>query len=336
MSHLMTYGSAMQQQGDGRRFIVSVVCTLVLGLGAMTSVALATHSEPEPVVRLQQAAPAAIIAAPAAAPVVRKTPAALPFGEGPIFPGHRLVAYYGTAGTGALGVLGEDTPDRITRRLRKAAAPFATPKRPVQIVYELIVTIADAHPGPDGDFSHDIAREKVARYIRAAHRNKALLVLDLQPGRSDFLKVAKRWAWALRDPWVGLALDPEWRMGPRQVPAQVIGSVRAREVNAVSLWLQRLSQRNDLPQKVFMLHSFRTSMISGIENVVRRPRLATVLHVDGFGTPSQKLATYHAVAGTRPQHMRMGFKLFYDEDVNRMNAEQVNRIRPVVDFISFQ
>jgi hypothetical protein len=259
--------------------------------------------------------------------------AELPFGPGRIFPGHMLVAYYGTAGTGSLGVLGAASPDRITARLRRAAAPFATQDRPVQIVYELIVTVVDGHAGEDGDFSHDIPRARVAEFIKAAHRNKALLVLDLQPGRSDFLTVARRWAWALKDPWVGLALDPEWRMGSRQVPARVIGSVGAREVNAVSRWLRRLTSEQALPEKVFMLHTFKRSMIRKLDDVVRRPGLAHVLHVDGFGTQRQKLATYQAVADRR---FHMGFKLFYDEDIHRMSAARVRQIRPRVEFVSFQ
>ena len=56
-------------------------------------------------------------------------------------------------------------------------------------------------------------------------------MLDLQPGRADFLEVRKRWQWALEEPYVGLALDPEWRMRPEQVPGRVIGSVGAAEVN---------------------------------------------------------------------------------------------------------
>ena len=57
-------------------------------------------------------------------------------------------------------------------------------------------------------------------------------------------------------------------------------------------------------------------------------------HVDGFGTPGQKLATYHAV-GT-PRSSAMGFKLFYDEDIRRMGPAAVHRIRPYVRFVSFQ
>ena len=43
---------------------------------------------------------------------------------------------------------------------------------------------------------------------------------------------------------------------------------------------------------------------------------------------------YHAVA--RPRQFRMGFKLFYDEDVRRMKARDVRAIRPKVRFVSFQ
>ena len=108
----------------------------------------------------------------------------------------------------------------MQRRVHRAAQPFARKRQPVQVVYELIVSIADRHAGPGDDYSHDIARAEVQKYIDAAHRHDALLLLDIQPGRSDFLTVAKRWAWALKDPYVGLALDPEWRMGKHGVPGQ--------------------------------------------------------------------------------------------------------------------
>lgn len=280
---------------------------------------------------------------PTAAPLPRpepatrptEAPASLPGGGSRIFADNKfLVAYYGTAGSGALGVLGEKDPDATFARLVRAGRPFARNGRRVQPVFELIVTVAHAGPTRTGTYSSDISRAKVQRYIDAAHRHGALLVLDLQPGRSDFLAVAKRWEWALKDPWVGLALDPEWRMGARQVPGRVIGSVGAAEVNRVSRWLDDLAERESLPQKVLMLHQFRTSMVRGIEQVVARENIALVQHVDGFGPPGAKVATYRTVA--KPRQFAMGFKLFYDEDVPRMTAAQVLRIRPQVRFVSFQ
>ena len=261
--------------------------------------------------------------------------ASLPGGRDRVFADNQvLVAYYGTAGSGALGVLGEARPERIVPRLLRAAAPFGRGGRPVQPVFELIVTVAHAGPTKTGNYSANIPRAQVQRYIDAAHRHGALVVLDLQPGRADFLDVARSWAWALRDPWVGLALDPEWRMGPRGVPGRRIGSVSAAEVNRVSAWLEDLTARNDLPEKVFMLHQFRTDMVRHLERVRDRDHLALVQHVDGFGTPGEKMATFRRVV--RPRQFALGFKLFYDEDVHRMRPAQVLAIRPRVSFVSFQ
>ncbi|UDY22727.1 hypothetical protein [Nocardioides sp. Kera G14] len=272
---------------------------------------------------------------PAAHFVPKPPPATLPGGRTRVFQGDPLlVAYYGTAGSGALGVLGERRPDASDARLRAQAARFRSLGRPIQTVYELIVTVADAHPGKDGDFSHDLTRAQVQPWIDAAHRHNALVVLDIQPGRRDFLTVAQRWAWALADPWVGLALDPEWRMPPRAVPGRVIGHVDAAEINRVSAWLSDLTARRRLPEKLLLLHQFRRSMIRRPRLVASRPGLAMVQHVDGYGTRGQKLDTYHYVA--RPKQFTMGFKLFYDEDIHRMGPAAVGRIRPAVRFVSFQ
>lgn len=245
-----------------------------------------------------------------------------------------LVAYYGTPGTGALGVLGETAPRKAFRRLMRAARPFERPGRPVRPVFELIVSIADAHPGKDGDFTHDVRTAQVRRYVDAARELGALLVLDIQTGRSDFLTVARRWSWALEEPHVGLAIDPEWRMRRHQVPGRVIGGVGAAEVNRTSAWLSDLVVAHDLPEKLFIVHQFRTSMVRHIGRIEPRDGVQLVQHVDGFGTRGQKLDTYRAVA--RPDVFAMGFKLFYDEDVNLMGAKAVHRIRPRVRFVSYQ
>lgn len=261
-------------------------------------------------------------------------PRTLPGGRSKVFDGHFLVAYYGSPQSTRLGVLGESTPDAMTARLRRAGRPFATKDRKVQPVYELIVTVVDARPGRGRDYSHDIPKRYVRQYIRAAHRHGALVILDLQPGRSDFLTVAKRWEWALKDPWVGIALDPEWRMRKHQIPARVVGSVDAREINRTSAWLAALVRRERLPEKVFMLHQFKPSMIRRIHAVKPRPGLAMVQHIDGFGPPRAKLATYHRVA--RPGQFTMGYKLFYDEDRPRQKPADVLRIRPKVRLVTFQ
>lgn len=312
----------------GRRLIVAVVTMVFaapLALAAATSDA-APDSEPE-----QAAPPTAGEPDDAEA---RGTGPQLPLGGRRLFPRYRLIAYYGTAGTGSLGVLGERPPAATTRRLREVAERYRGGRLELQITYELISTVADRSPGADGDYSHFIDKSAVQTYVRAARRHKAYLVLDLQPGRSTFLSQARHFRWALRKPWVGLALDPEWRMGPGEIPGEQIGHVRAREVNQLSSWLSRLTRRNDLPQKLLMLHQFRTDMVQNPQRIAHRPRLAMVQHIDGFGTRSQKLDTYHTVE--RSEQFTMGFKLFYDEDTDLFNPRRVLRIRPRISYVSYQ
>lgn len=271
---------------------------------------------------------------PAPTPFTPPAPSTLPSGRRRLGADTMVVAYYGTAGTGVLGVLGERSPDRTMRRLRRTADAYARPGRPVQPAFELIVTVADRVPGPRRVFSHDISRAAVAEYVRAARRHKVLLVLDVQPGREHFLPVVRRWAWALRHPYVGLALDPEWRVRAPRRPGQVIGTVGAAEVNAVSAWLADVVRVHGLPEKLFVLHQFRREMVRDIDRVRRRDGLVLVQHVDGFGSPRQKFATYQHVA--RPRQFRMGFKLFIDEDRPMLRPAQVLRIRPRVMFVSYQ
>jgi hypothetical protein len=47
-----------------------------------------------------------------------------------------------------------------------------------------------------------------------------LLVLDIQPGRSDFFTETIRLERWLREPDVGLAIDPEWRVTSSEVPGR--------------------------------------------------------------------------------------------------------------------
>lgn len=260
----------------------------------------------------------------------------LPGGGRTVFGKQRfLTAFYGTAGTSSLGVLGETDPDRAFARIKRAGKPYLQRGETLMPVYELIVTVADPSDNPSaaGDHSHDILHSHVERYIEAAHRNGALLLLDLQPGRTDFLETAKRWQWALEDPWVGLALDPEWRVGPTETPGQTIGSVSAKEINRTAGWLSRLTTSNGLPEKLFVIHQFQDGMVPDLGKVRPRDGLAMVQHVDGFGSPADKLATYAAVA--RPRKFTMGFKVFYDEDQPRMRPRDVRRLKDV-RFVSYQ
>ncbi|MEU7904643.1 hypothetical protein [Actinoplanes sp. NPDC049118] len=260
-------------------------------------------------------------------------PRELPLGGTRIFPAYRVVAYYGTAGNAALGVLGEGGPDKVLPRLRAAAKPFAGGRK-VQVAYELIASVAQARPGADGDYSQMIELGRIQHYVDQARRNKVLVILDLQPGRGDFLPQARQLERFLVQPHVGLALDPEWRMPSGKVPGRTIGHVGAAEVNRVSDYVSGLVARHRLPEKLFVLHQFRASMLPDVPKIRQRPGLAMVQHVDGFGTRSEKDATWDRLR--RPRQFHLGYKLFYDEDVRRYAPADLLRFSDVPELISYQ
>src|SRR5258705_2246412 len=157
----------------------------------------------------------------------------LPRGGRRIFPDFRVVAFYGAPQDRQLGELGIGTPARAARKLLRQAAPYARRTRPVLPAMELISTVAANAPGPDGLYRTQQTPAVINRYLRAARRIKALLILDIQPGHADFLSEAQRLAPWLGQPDVGIALDPEWHT-PGGVPGSQIGAGTAEEVNQVS------------------------------------------------------------------------------------------------------
>ena len=133
----------------------------------------------------------------------------------------------------------------------------------------------------------------IERYLLAARKAKALLLLDVQPGRGDFLSEAQRLQRWLLEPDVGLALDPEWHVGDGEVPGQSIGSVTAEQVNEV-VGLRVEPRRQARPAAEALRHppvhrrdDRRTRSAS------QRPRgLAMTMNVDGFGNPANKISKY--------------------------------------------
>ncbi len=261
--------------------------------------------------------------------------AELPRGGRRLLPDRRIVAYYGAPQDAELGALGIGTPASAARKLERQAKPYAQPGRPVLPAMELLAVTAAAHPGEGERYNTRQDAAVIDRYLQAARKAKALLVLDIQPGRSDFFTEATRLEHWLREPDVGLALDPEWRMGPGQIPGQVIGHVDAREVNAVSAWLSKIVVRDKLPQKLFLIHQFTSDMVDDTQ-LQPRAGLAMVLNADGFGTRELKRLKYKTFTASPRRFFGEGFKLFYREDTDLMTPRQVLRLKPPPDVVVYE
>jgi hypothetical protein len=261
----------------------------------------------------------------------------LPGGGQVMFPGRRLVAIYGHPGDTNLGILGEQAVDASVNRAHQYAAAYKdVSPEPVVPVVEIITTVAAADAGADGDFSSESSLDHIRPWIEAAAAKGVYVVLDLQPGYTDFLTQAQRYEEFLVQPHVGLALDPEWRLAPGQRHLVDIGSVSAQEVNATATWLAGLVRDHALPQKLLIVHQFRLDMIRDRGRIAIPPELAVMFQMDGLGTQDQKLDTWAAVTKGGPAGAWFGWKNFHDEDLPLRSPAQTVALEPSPLFISYQ
>ena len=250
-----------------------------------------------------------------------------------------MVALYGNPLTTALGALGEQGPADSVTRVQGMAAQFSAAEVPVLPTFEIITTVAAGGPGGDGDYSNEMGNDVIQPWIDVGGERGVYVMLDLQPGRSDFLSQAKLYEEELLNPHVGLALDPEWRLTPDQVHLQQVGRVQAAEVNSVVDWLADLVRDNNLPQKVLLLHQFRDFMLEDRDTIYTRPELQLMIQMDGQGPVEAKYGTWDFLTqGWESHPWGWGWKNFYDEDTpgGGIPPADVLRLEPTAVYVSYQ
>jgi hypothetical protein len=269
---------------------------------------------------------------------VAQTGVQLPRGGQLIVPMHRIVALYGHPGTPSLGALGEQGLKASVTRAEQVAAHYnKLSNAPVVPAFEIIAAVATSAPGPGGTYSYETPVAQLRPWVAAATKAGMYVILDLQPGRANLLTEAKVYRPLLELPNVGLALDPEWKLQPGQLPLHQIGSVSITEVNSVVNWLAQLTAEYRLPQKLLELHEFRIGEIQNEQLLdTHDDDLAVVLNMDGQGTPAMKQQTWDAVTSTAPPGINFGWKDFYVKDQPMLNPSQTMSHTPGPVVISYQ
>jgi hypothetical protein len=262
----------------------------------------------------------------------------LPGGGQLVLPGKRYVALYGHPGTAALGLLGEQDLAGAVERAQDLARTYRSlSTEQVLPTFEVITTVASAGAGKDGNYSNEVDPEFLRPWVEEAGRQGVYVLLDLQPGTTDFLTQAKRYETLLQYPHVGLALDPEWRLEPGQRHMEQIGSVSAAEVNEVSAWLAGYVREQHLPQKMLVLHQFRTDMITDITTLqTGHDEVAVVIHADGNGSQGAKNDTWRTILANAPAGVAFAWKNFVDEDSPMLTPEQTMAVEPTPVLVSYQ
>lgn len=283
----------------------------------------------------------------------------LPGGGYELFPDdldRRFIAFYGHPETGGLGVLGQqDGPESTLERMRPLLEEYEAEGGVAVPTFNPIVTVA--HNGGSTD-QPEVSEITAPRYVNYSTMHPVstfqewadyaaevdgYFMMDFQPGRNDFLYQVQHYEELVRLPHVGVALDPEWRLGSNQSHLRQIGTVDAAELNDVIEWVADLVRDEGLPQKLIMIHQFQLRMIENRDELVDRDEVALVIQMDGEGQGSfsTKEETWNLITeGTEDAHWHFGWKNFLepgrDHPDGPMSAEQTMDRDPQPVYVSYQ
>ncbi|RKS80322.1 hypothetical protein CLV35_0750 [Motilibacter peucedani] len=287
--------------------------------------------------------PTAPTTSPASSPTPSPTPrraAVAPWGRGPLFPGHLLVGFAGHEHASTLGILGTGTLESKGAQLKARSAPYAAKGRTVVPVFEFLATLVHGSAGKDKTYRSRSDDALVEKYLRAARKAHAVLLLGIQPGRADFLPEVQAYEKWLREPDVGIALDPEWAVDDDELPGRNFGHTTGSELDVVAAYLASVVAEGHLPEKVMVYHQLSPRIVRDERRLHPHKGVVLLKSVDGIGSPGAKTGTYRQIVADTPSFVRTGFKLFLQEDVERghrlMTPREVMRLRPRPDYVVFE
>ena len=252
--------------------------------------------------------------------------------------GAQVVAFYGHPSVAAMGVLGHGTPAEVAEQVAVWAGRYdrLNGLRGAIGAYHLITGVAQANPTSDGLWLGRLSHDRIAEYVEAAREHGMLLFLDTQIGWSDPLKEVKLLERFLREPFVHIALDPEFATEPLGVrPGLAIGGITGGQVNDVLRYLSALVESEGLPTKILMVHQFTGRMLHDRHAIERHSGVELSIDMDGIGSPLAKLNGYKLYAISEPSQ-RPAFKLFFNQDRPVMTPEEVQALDRVPDLIIYQ
>lgn len=261
----------------------------------------------------------------------------LPAAVDSIFLSCQVVAFYGYPDVPGMGTLGIGAPDQVAARVRDMAETYDSVNgiRTTVGAFHIVAAVAQGSPGADGTWLSRIPEATLAVWLEAARRHDLLVILDVQVGRSTAADELERLLPYLRDPRVHLAVDPEWAMGPGEVPGTVIGGLDASEINKAQELISQYIVAAGLPRRTLVVHQFVPGMIRNKGSLKRYPSVDLLIDTDGFGTRGQKVANYERyIAADGAPHG--GFKLFFTQDHGLMTLPDVSSLVPQPDLVIYQ
>ncbi|HLW02055.1 MAG TPA: hypothetical protein VKT82_25605 [Ktedonobacterales bacterium] len=288
-------------------------------------------------------------------PTLMPSPTPTPFDPnvGAVLPTHRVVAFYGVPFAEPTGPAYELNSSMLEHLQNQGAAyQQLDPTHPVQLGIDLVVSVPDNFPGPEGYYSHHVDPATIQSYIDFCQQHGLILFLDLNIGQAPIMKEVDFFLPYLeRYSFVEMAVDPEW-MFPRHdgIPGINLSNVRASDLNPIIEAVAAIPEQYHVPRKILMIHQYRSdgdglanpydpgqAEIADKRDLVYDPRVDVVIHIDGVGgyvgdqaDKTYEYTTWVAQDIQKYHNFRYGgFKLFYHiEAKTLMTPQQVLALTP--------
>ena len=242
-----------------------------------------------------------------------------------------------------MGVLGDGSPEELLVRLQQQAAEYVAvdPNTPNKLAFEIIATVAQPNPGPNGTYLLYTGDEWIGEYVDFATANDMIVILDLQIGHNSIeneINQVRHW---LALPNVHVALDPEFATKandiprPDRVPGTLIGEISGYQVQTAIDMLAEIQAQHNIPNKILIVHQFEEEMIYEKHVIVPKPGVDIIVDMDGFGSPPHKIQGYTEYV-TNELIQYGGIKLFYGQDQPLMDPATLISLNPPPVLIIYQ
>ena len=313
-----------------------------------------------PILNIGSAAPISSLVGRAVASSPTPTPTFDP-DQGAVLPTHRIVAFYAVPYAEPTGPAYAPTDSMLAALKRQGAAyEQIDPEHPVQLGIDLVVSVPDRYPGPQGTYSHHVDTGTIQTYIDFCGKNDLLLFLDLNFGQSPIMKeVSYFLPYLAKYSFVHMAIDPEWMFPHRDgIPGYNLSNVRASDLNPIIEAIAAIPMKDHVPRKILIIHQYRPdgdglknpydagqAEIADKRDLQFDPRVDVVIHVDSVGGyrgdirdktfqynewVQQDMKKYH-------NFLYGGFKLFYklESRVRLMTPKEVLALKPAPMVVTY-
>lgn len=250
---------------------------------------------------------------------------------------HRIVAFYGTPKSKNMGIVGRMPPEQLMKKLDEVTASYtkADPARPAVPAIELIATVAQRSPGPDGHYVQTTSDEVIRDMIELTQKHNALLILDVQLGNDTVMNEVKKVEKYLKEPNVHLAIDTEFHVSKGEVPGEDLGHVDGRDIQKAIAYVNDMVEKERLADKFVIVHQFRSDVLNHKDAIKPMEHVEVALNFDGYGRPAVKMSPYRNYVREEPIQYG-GFKIFYKKDEPVLQPKDIVVMDPAPAIVDYQ